>query len=58
VLNCVAISTEDDALRSFFLDRLHARTTGDEISNVGLFIAVVVMEMQGAVVVKATLGAG
>lgn len=57
MLNRVAISAEDDAFCRFPLDRLHARTTGDEVSNVGLFIAVVMMEVEGSMVVKATLGA-
>ena len=54
VLNRVAVSAEDNTLRGFFLDRLHARTTRDKVSDIGFFITVVMMKMQRPVVVKAT----
>lgn len=54
VFDRVAVSAKDDALRGFLLDRLHTGTTGDEIRNVGFFIAVVVVKMQRPMVIKAT----
>lgn len=54
VLDRVAVSAEDNTFCGFLLDRLHTGTTGDEVSNVGFFIAVVVVKMQRPMVVKAT----
>ena len=54
VFDCVAVSAKDDALRGFFLDCLHSSATGDEISDICFFIAVVVVEMQRSMVVKTT----
>lgn len=54
MLDRVAVSAEDNTLRGFFLNGLHARSTGDKVSDIGFFITVVMMEMQRSVVVKTT----
>lgn len=54
VLNRVAVSAKHSTLCGFLLDGLHARSTGNKISDIGFFITVVMMEMQRPVVVKTT----
>ena len=56
MFNRVAISAEYDALCGLLLDCLHAGATRDEVSNIGFFIPVVVMEVECPWIVKTAAG--
>lgn len=58
MFNRVAVGAEHNTFRRFFLDGFKACSTRNQVRDVRFFIAVVVVEVEGSVIVKTTAGTG